>query len=149
MDCRVDQDKGLISIVENKLAASSQEEGERGAAGGGACTGHRLQYGRRRSGRRMRMGLDGMRWISADDLVKVRRAARRRDGLLACSPTAKVDDRDGVLPLSPHEPAAVAFMQNNIRCRCATNGDAVPSYVTQSFLSSATTRGEAIKKRTT
>ena len=119
MDCRVDQDKGLISIVENKLAASSQEEGERGAAGGGACTGHRLQYGRRRSGRRMRMGLDGMRWISADDLVKVRRAARRRDGLLACSPTVKADN--GVPPLSPHGlpaeprsgPAAVAFMQNN------------------------------------
>ena len=34
VDCRVDQDKGLISIVENKLAASSQEEGERGAAAG-------------------------------------------------------------------------------------------------------------------
>ena len=147
MDCRVDQDKGLISIVENKLAASSQEEGERErGGGGGACTGHRLQYGRRRSGRRMRMGLDGMRWISADDLVKVRRAARRRDGLLACSPTAKVDA--GVPPLSPHEPAAVAFMQNNIRCRCATNGVALPSYVTQSFLSSATTRGKAVEKRT-
>ena len=34
VDCRVDQDKGLISIVENKLAASSQEEGGRERGGG-------------------------------------------------------------------------------------------------------------------
>ena len=64
VDCRVDQDKGLISIVENKLAASSQGEGGRERGGGGACTGHRLQYGRRRSGRRMRA--DGAGWDEMD-----------------------------------------------------------------------------------
>ena len=57
-DCRVDQNKGLISIVENKLAACGCGVRADGRAGGSfraeqaeepgegqARTGHRLQYG--------------------------------------------------------------------------------------------------------
>ena len=83
VDCRVDQDKGLISIVENKLAASSEEEGERGAVG----RVHWPSLAIWEAAVRKADAADGagMRWISADDLVKVRRAARR-DGNGDCSP---------------------------------------------------------------